>query len=86
MYHSKKMIVDDYFVTVGSTHFDNRSFRLNDETNINILDETFGEKMTSYFLDDIGASERITLEEWENRPLLHRIWGHVVGRTFGSYL
>ncbi|MCH8556630.1 MAG: phospholipase D-like domain-containing protein [Balneolia bacterium] len=86
MYHAKKMIVDDYFVTVGSTNFDNRSFRLNDETNINILDETFGETMTSYFLDDIGASERITLEEWENRPLLHRIWGHVVARTIGSYL
>lgn len=62
MYHSKLMIVDDYFVTVGSTNFDNRSFRLNDEANISILDATFGETMTSYYLEDLEDSERITLE------------------------
>jgi cardiolipin synthase A/B len=37
MYHCKIMIVDDQWVSVGSTNFDSRSFRLNDEANLNIF-------------------------------------------------
>jgi len=35
MYHCKVMIVDGLLVSVGSTNFDNRSFRLNDEATLN---------------------------------------------------
>ena len=38
MYHCKVMIVDELLVSVGSTNFDNRSFRLNDEANLNVYD------------------------------------------------
>jgi phosphatidylserine/phosphatidylglycerophosphate/cardiolipin synthase-like enzyme len=31
MYHTKVMVVDDLWTSVGSTNFDNRSFRLNDD-------------------------------------------------------
>ena len=41
MYHCKVMIVDDLWVSVGSTNFDDRSFRLNDEANLNIYDSDF---------------------------------------------
>ena len=41
MYHCKVMIVDGIWVSVGSTNFDNRSFRLNDEANLNVLDRGF---------------------------------------------
>ena len=41
MYHCKVMIVDDLWTSVGSTNFDNRSFRLNDEANLNVLDADF---------------------------------------------
>ena len=41
MYHCKVMIVDELLVSVGSTNFDNRSFRLNDEANLNIYDAEF---------------------------------------------
>lgn len=37
MYLCKVMIVDDVWVSVGSTNFDTRSFRLNDEANLNYL-------------------------------------------------
>ena len=36
MYHCKVMIVDEFMTSVGSTNFDNRSFRLNDEANLNV--------------------------------------------------
>src|SRR5262249_29760481 len=38
LYHCKVMIVDDVLVSVGSINFDNRSFSINDEVNINVLD------------------------------------------------
>jgi cardiolipin synthase len=41
MYHCKVLIVDGLLVSVGSTNFDNRSFRLNDEATLNILDADF---------------------------------------------
>ena len=42
MYHVKGLVVDGVFSSVGSTNFDNRSFRLNDEANLNVLDRDFG--------------------------------------------
>ena len=41
MVHVKLMIADDYFVSVGSGNFDNRSIRLNDEANLDVLDARF---------------------------------------------
>ena len=41
MYHVKALIVDELLVSVGSTNFDNRSFSLNDEANLNVLDPDF---------------------------------------------
>jgi len=86
MYHAKIMIVDDYFVTIGSTNFDNRSFRLNDEANVNILDREFGLKMSGFFDKDLEQSMQITLEDLQNRPLRHKIHGWIVAKTIGAYL
>jgi phosphatidylserine/phosphatidylglycerophosphate/cardiolipin synthase-like enzyme len=41
MFHCKLMIVDGLMTSVGSTNFDMRSFRLNDEANLNIYDTAF---------------------------------------------
>ena len=69
MYHCKVMIVDNLMVSVGSTNFDSRSFRLNDEANLNIYDSTMATRQTTIFEDDLKKSRRVTLEEWTNRPL-----------------
>ena len=68
MYHCKAMIVDSLLVSVGSTNFDNRSFRLNDEANLNIFDTTFAARQTKVFEDDLSRSRRMTFEAWSNRP------------------
>ena len=44
LYHCKVILVDDVWVSVGSTNFDNRSFRLNDEANLNIYDGVFAKE------------------------------------------
>jgi cardiolipin synthase len=68
MYHCKVMVIDDCWVSVGSTNFDNRSFRLNDEANLNAMDADFAEQQARVFETDKAASRRVTLEEWKSRP------------------
>jgi cardiolipin synthase len=68
MYHCKVLVVDGLWTSVGSTNFDNRSFRLNDEANLNVLDAGFAQRQLADFERDLTRSRRITLEEWENRP------------------
>ncbi len=68
MFHCKMMIVDGMMTSVGSTNFDTRSFRLNDEANLNIYDAAFAGRMTGVFEDDLARSRRITWEEWRARP------------------
>jgi cardiolipin synthase len=73
MFHVKGLIVDDLFSSVGSTNFDNRSFRLNDEANLNVLNRDFGRVQKRVFNEDWARSRRITLEEWRQRPWSERL-------------
>ena len=73
MYHCKVLIVDKLMVSVGSTNFDNRSFRLNDEANLNILDKDFALEQTQIFESDWINSNQITYEQWLNRPFQEKI-------------
>lgn len=79
MYHCKVMIVDQLLVSVGSTNFDNRSFRLNDEANLNVLDATFAQRQTKVFEDDIQQSRRVTYEDWLDRPLREKLAEKMTG-------
>lgn len=73
MYHCNVMIVDGLLVAVGSTNFDNRSFRLNDEATLNVVDPAFAAAQTAIFEADLAKSHRVTLEEWRARPLRERL-------------
>ena len=66
--HAKVMVVDGIWSSVGSTNFDNRAFRLNDEANLNIYNREFAAQMTRTLEADKLKSREITLEEWRNRP------------------
>ena len=73
MYHYKLLIVDSLLVSVGSTNFDNRSFRLNDEANLNIMDNDFAKQQIKIFESDWSKSHLITYKQWSNRPLHEKI-------------
>jgi len=73
MYHVKGLVVDGHFSSVGSTNFDNRSFRLNDEANLNVLSAEFGRVQQEVFAADWSKARRISLEEWQRRPISERI-------------
>jgi cardiolipin synthase len=76
MFHTKVMIVDEQWTSVGSTNFDNRSFRLNDEANLNILDPGFAAEQVKVFDRDLTRARRITLEAWRNRPWTEKLKEH----------
>ena len=73
MFHCKVMVVDGLWSSVGSTNFDNRSFRLNDEANLNIFSAEFAARQTAIFNEDLKRSRRVTYEEWQNRPWTEKI-------------
>jgi cardiolipin synthase len=68
MYHTKLMIVDDRWASIGSSNLDNRSFRLNDEANLNVLDVRFAAEQRAMFEQDLARSKQVTYEQWTKRP------------------
>ncbi len=85
MYHCKILTVDGLLVSVGSTNFDNRSFALNDEANLNLYDAEFARRMTEVFEADLKQSRQVTFEAWRRRPWRERVreW---LARPFASQL
>ncbi|MBI5279683.1 MAG: cardiolipin synthase B [Burkholderiales bacterium] len=78
MYHCKVMIVDGFMTSVGSTNFDVRSFRLNDEANLNVYDAGFARRQVRVFEEDLKRSRRITLQQWLARPWSEKLHEHTV--------
>lgn len=78
MYHCKVMVVDDMWVSVGSTNFDSRSFRLNDEANLNIYNRDFALQQIEIFENDLKKSRQITYAEWKNRPWHEKLYEHTM--------
>ncbi|MFT3867573.1 MAG: cardiolipin synthase [Nibricoccus sp.] len=79
MYHCKVMIVDDVFATVGSVNFDNRSFAINDEANINVLDRDFVRDLTKTFEADRQKSRVLRFEEYDDRSIFVKAFDQVCG-------
>jgi cardiolipin synthase len=78
MMHNKMLIVDGEMVSVGSTNFDVRSFRLNDEASMNVYDRAFAADMTAVFERDLAASERYSYAMWKARPFREKFFERMV--------
>lgn len=71
--HSKLMFVDDVLSTVGTTNLDERSFKLNFETNLIFYDRQINKELKEQFLIDKEGSIHMTTEVFEKRPLYTKI-------------
>jgi cardiolipin synthase len=74
MMHNKLLVVDGLMVSVGSTNFDLRSFRLNDEASLNVYDPAFAARMTEVFEADLKPTVRFDYEKWKARPLKEKLF------------
>jgi cardiolipin synthase len=83
--HAKTLVVDDYVSVVGSSNLDFRSFYFNAECNVLILDDATGRTMAQTFEADLGQSLEMGLEDWNRRPLAHRL-GDTLARGLSPLL
>jgi cardiolipin synthase A/B len=85
LFHCKVLIVDELFTSVGSTNFDERSFKLNDEANLNVIDRDFAARQLKDFERDLKVTHPMTYEQWQNRPITEKVWSKLL-TAFSSQL
>jgi cardiolipin synthase A/B len=73
MIHAKIMIVDGAWGVVGSANLDNRSFGINDEINVAVLDPEFAARLSDDFKQDVSHSKRVLLGDWQHRGIYERL-------------
>jgi cardiolipin synthase len=73
MIHSKTIVADGVWSSVGSMNFDNRSMSFNNESNLVVLDSTFGRQMDSVFMDDLRYAKEIKLDTFKQRSVWSRL-------------
>ena len=71
--HTKAMIVDGVWASVGSANLDNRSAAINEEINLVVYDTGFAGQLEKSFQEDLKYSKRLTYEAWNSRPLIDKI-------------
>jgi cardiolipin synthase len=70
--HSKSIVVDGVWSSIGSTNFDWRSFVHNDEISVCVIDEGFARQMGRMFDADLAESKEITRAAWKKRGFKER--------------
>jgi len=70
--HSKSIVVDGIWSSIGSTNFDWRSFVHNDEISVCVIDEGFARQMNQAYDTDLADSRQITLASWKKRGFAER--------------
>jgi cardiolipin synthase A/B len=71
--HQKIVIVDGTWSAVGSTNFDARSFEVNDEITIGIVDPGIAAQLRAAFDEDLKLSRERKFQEWQNRSWWHKL-------------
>ncbi|MEW5848315.1 MAG: cardiolipin synthase [Myxococcota bacterium] len=71
--HAKVLVIDHEWATVGSANFDSRSFRFNDEVNMEVMEPAFIAELEAAIEAERKAARRWTAEEFAQLPLSRRI-------------
>ena len=71
--HSKTMVIDGVWSTIGSTNLDNRSFAVNDELNLIVYSRPVAQRLEQIFADDVALSRPVTYTAWRDRGFTSKI-------------
>jgi len=71
--HSKTMVIDGVWATIGSTNLDNRSFAANDELNVIVYSREVAQRMETVFAEDIAHSRQVTYKDWKSRGITAKL-------------
>jgi cardiolipin synthase len=79
--HAKFVLVDDHVSVIGSSNMDERSFALDLEVSVYIVDRDFRRRMDEVVAEFHAASTLLDIEEWNRRPLWHKYLDNVARLT-----
>ncbi len=79
MIHAKLMTIDSLWSVAGSTNFDHRSFAVNDEVNIAVLDRDLAERIETDFDNDLKSCVRRTVKHAVERSVAVKLADKVSG-------
>lgn len=71
--HAKALLVDDRLAIIGSANMDNRSLRMNYETNLAVLHEGFTTSLKQIVLNDFAQADELDLTTWQRRPVTQQL-------------
>ncbi len=80
--HSKFLVIDCVFSSVGSPNLDMRSFDLDFEITALIYDEKFARELKNIYFDDLGKSVEVLPQLWEGRKRSEK-YKESLSRTLG---
>jgi cardiolipin synthase len=80
--HSKYLLVDGVFASVGSPNVDIRSFDLDFEVTALIYDRNFASELNTLFFEDLKGCREVVLSDWEKRNRKER-YKESLARIFG---
>lgn len=83
--HQKVMLIDDKLTLIGTANFDCRSFRLNFEMTMTIIDVEFNKQVETMLLNDFSNSRMALPNELAKKPLAYRIMSQIC-RLFSPVL
>ena len=67
MNHTKALMIDDLWAVAGSTNFDYRSFSINDEVNLAVMDPAVTRRIGEDFERDLSHSREVRYNEWQEK-------------------
>ena len=76
--HQKILIIDGIWSHVGSTNLDSRSFDINEEAGVGIIDEGIAAELKEAFEDDLKACEEMKAESWDSK---YHFWHRAIDRA-----
>ncbi len=83
--HTKCVIVDDDWMLIGTTNWDNRSFRLNFELDVEVYGKEPVKKAAQIFMKKLSKARKMTVLHYARQPLLRRVKNGII-RLLSPYL
>jgi cardiolipin synthase len=74
MIHSKTLVVDNIFSTIGSINMDVRSMSKNAEVSLSFYDREFSGAVEAMFQRDLEECQEVTYAAWRDRGLASRFF------------
>lgn len=71
--HTKTIVIDDAWATIGSSNLDNLSLLFNYEANLVSINREFVADLKDHFVNDLLTSSELVLVEWQKRSWLIKL-------------